>query len=224
MNPAPLSTAPPPGRVRVASPVRARRLPSPGGLARRRLMIRGAKLALPAVALALLASLAVWPELRSEAARARAEAQSLSKVQGATIKGARYHSIDERGRPYTLTAATARQVGENRLNLTEPKGDITLQNGTWLMLQARQGIYRRHDNALDLSRDVTLYRDDGTTMVTASAALDLKNGAAAGAEPVHAEGPFGRLDSAGGFTATDKGEQIFFAGRSHLLLNGANGP
>jgi lipopolysaccharide export system protein LptC len=224
MNPAPAPTAQRLSRASLGPPVRARRLPSPGGLARRRLMIRGAKLALPAAALALLASLAVWPELQRDAGRARAEAQSLAKVQGATIKGARYHSIDERGRPYTLTAATARQVGENRLALTDPKGDLTLQNGTWLMLQARQGIYRRHDNALDLSRDVTLYRDDGTTMVTASAALDLKNGAAAGAEPVHAEGPFGRLDAAGGFTATDRGEQIFFAGPSHLLLNGADGP
>jgi lipopolysaccharide export system protein LptC len=224
MNPAPLPMAQRPDRARLGPPLRARRLPSPGRLALRRLMIRGAKLALPMAALALLASLAVWPEWQSEAGRARAAAQSLGKVQGATIKGARYHSIDERGRPYTLTAATARQAGENRLDLTEPKGDLTLQNGTWLMLQARQGVYRRHDNALDLSRDVTLYRDDGTTMVTASAALDLKNGAAAGAEPVHAEGPFGRLDAAGGFTATDKGEQIFFAGPSHLLLNGADGP
>ncbi|HJS85765.1 MAG TPA: LPS export ABC transporter periplasmic protein LptC [Acetobacteraceae bacterium] len=214
----------PADRPSIGPVVRARRLPSPGRLARRRLMIRGAKLALPALALTLLATLAVWPEWQGEVGRARAAAQSLAKVQGAIIKGARYRSIDERGRPYTLTASTARQAGENRLDLTDPKGDIILQNGTWLMLQARQGVYRRPDNALDLSHDVTLYRDDGTTMITASAALDLKNGAAAGAEPVHAEGPFGRLDAAGGFTATDKGEQIFFAGPSHLLLNGADGP
>jgi lipopolysaccharide export system protein LptC len=162
--------------------------------------------------------------LQREVGRAQVEAQSLAKVQGATIKGARYRSIDERGRPYTITASTARQVGDNRVDLIDPKGDLTLQNGTWLMLQARQGVYRRHDNALDLSRHVTLYRDDGTTMVTDSAALDLRSGAAAGAEPVHAEGPFGRLNAAGGFTATDKGEQIFFAGPAHLLLNGASEP
>ena len=51
---------------------------------------------------------------------------------------------------------------------------------------------------------MTLYRDDGTTMVTASASIDLKPGAAAGGEPTHAEGPFGTLD-AQGFTLTDKG-------------------
>ena len=223
MSLAPLSQARRSDGIGGSFSARARRLPSPGGLARRRVMIFGAKLALPTLALALLGSLAVWPELQRELGRARAEAQSMATVQGATVKGARYRSIDEHGRPYTVTASTARQVGEDRVDLTDPKGDITLQNGTWLMLQARQGVYRRRDNALDLSRDVTLYRDDGTTMVTASAALDLKSGAAAGAEPVHAEGPFGRLDAAGGFTATDKGEQIFFAGSAHLLLNGAGG-
>ncbi|MEO8716566.1 MAG: LPS export ABC transporter periplasmic protein LptC [Acetobacteraceae bacterium] len=224
MSLAPLPSARRPERMLAGPGMPARRLPSARLLARRRLMIQATKLALPAVALALLASLAVWPEMQSQMGQAEAAARAVGKLQGATVIGARYRSLDERGRPYTLTAAAARQVGENRVDLTDPKGDMTLENGTWVMLQARQGVYRQHDSALDLSRDVTLYRDDGTTMHTQSAALDLKSGAAAGAEPVHAEGPFGRLDSAGGFTATDKGEQIFFAGRSHLLLNGANGP
>ena len=88
------------------------------------------------------------------------------------------------------------------------------------MLQAKQGVFMQHINQLDLSHDVTLYRDDGTTLVTASAAIDLKNGAAAGAEPVHAEGPFGTLD-AQGFTLLDKGANIQFTGPAHLVLNGA---
>jgi len=95
-----------------------------------------------------------------------------------------------------------------------------LQNGTWLMVKAKQGVFMQHRNLLDLSHDVTLYRDDGTTLVTASASLDLIRGAAAGAEPVHAEGPFGTLD-AQGFTATDKGTSIEFAGPAKLVLNGA---
>lgn len=192
--------------------------------ARRRLAIQITKLALPAFALVLLGSLVVWPELQREVGRAREAADAAAQIQGATMTGARYKSIDEHGRPYTITAATARQNGPNRIDLADPKGDMTLQNGTWVMLQARQGVYRQHENSLDLSQDVTLYRDDGTTMLTPSATIDLKNGAAAGSQPVEATGPFGRLHAAGGFTATDKGEQIYFAGRSQLLLNGANGP
>ena len=144
-----------------------------------------------------------------------------SEIGGATVTDARYRGVDDQGRPYTLTAATAQQVGPERINLTTPKADITLADGTWLMLQSKRGVFLQHTNQLDLSQDVTLYRDDGTTLTTASASVDLKNGAAASAEPTHAEGPFGILD-AQGFTVTDKGTAIQFAGPAHLVLNGAS--
>jgi lipopolysaccharide export system protein LptC len=202
---------------------RLRRPPTPGRIARRRFMILLAKLALPVLALTLLTTMALWPELKRSAADVRWNLhQMIPNVAGDTVIGARFHSVDEHGRPYTVTAAQATQVGPNRFNLVTPKGDITLQNGTWLMLQAKDGVYRKQENALDLSHAVMLYRDDGTIMQTESTAVDLKNGAAAGAQPVHAEGPFGVLDAKGGFTLTDKGEEIEFAGPAHLVLNGAN--
>jgi len=202
---------------------RLRRPPSPGRIARRRLMILLAKLALPALALALLTTMAMWPELKRRAAEVRWDLhQMVPDVAGDTVIDARFHGIDEHGRPYTVTASEATQVNPDRINLTIPKGDVTLQNGTWLMLQSKDGVYRKQEDELDLSHAVTLYRDDGTTMLTESAAVDMKNGAAAGARPVHAEGPFGVLDAKGGFTFTDKGEEVQFAGPAHLVLNGAN--
>ncbi len=219
----PLSRAPAVRRM-MGSTI-ARELPTPGGIARRRFAIVSAKLLLPFVALVLLGSLAIWPELQREADRAKAAANHLrDEIRGARMIEPRYRSVDEHGRPYTLTASEAQQVGQDRVNLTAPKGDITLQNGTWLLLQGDHGVYRRQSNELDLSEHVTLFRDDGTTMTTASAAIDLKNGAAAGSEPVHAQGPFGRLDAAGGFTAVDSGAQVQFAGPAHLLLSGAGTP
>jgi lipopolysaccharide export system protein LptC len=190
-------------------------------LARRRHMILLAKWILPATALVLLCTLAMWPEVERIEAGAHTAVRNLSAdVTAARVTLAQYHSVDQHGRPYTLTAATAQQDGPERVNLTAPKGDITLENGSWLMVKAKQGVFMQHANLLDLSHDVTLYRDDGTTLVTASASLDLTRGAAAGAEPVHAEGPFGTLD-AQGFTATDKGTSIEFAGPATLVLNGA---
>ena len=49
----------------------------------------------------------------------------------------------------------AQQDGPDRINLTTPKADITLANGTWLMLQSKDGVFLQHSNQLDLSRDVT---------------------------------------------------------------------
>ncbi len=209
------------GRELIAGVSGPRRRARAADLARRRHMIMLAKWILPAAALALLSTLAVWPEvLRIETGAHTAVKNLASDVTAARVTDAQYHSVDVHGRPYTLTASIAQQDGPERVNLTTPKGDITLENGTWLMVKAKQGVFMQHSNQLDLSHDVTLYRDDGTTLVTASASLDLARGAAAGAEPVHAEGPFGTLE-AQGFTATDKGTSIEFAGPATLVLNGA---
>jgi lipopolysaccharide export system protein LptC len=183
--------------------VRDRALPTAGRIARRRFVINLTKWALPLGAMALLAMNRVSGE-----------------VEGGKLIEARYNGVDEKGRPYTLTAATAWQINAQKVGLTLPKGDITLENGTWLMLSSKTGTFIQGLNQLDLVKEVTLYRDDGTTMHTESASIDLKAGAAAGSEPVHAEGPFGVLD-AHGFTVMDNGNAIDFSGPAHVVLNGA---
>ncbi|MBV8093886.1 MAG: LPS export ABC transporter periplasmic protein LptC [Acetobacteraceae bacterium] len=185
-------------------------------------MVRISKWVLPAAALALLAAIALWPEFDRESNEARVAFRRMTTaMDGATLVDARYRGVDERGRPYTVTAEIAQQVGPERVNLTTPKGDITLENGTWMLLQSKQGVFMQHANQLDLSHEVFLYRDDGTTMRTEAATIDLKAGAAASAERTHAEGPFGVLDADGGFTLTDKGEVVQFAGPAKLVLNGS---
>ena len=171
-------------------------------------------------AMGLLALIALWPEIDAATTKARLTIGHASgEVEGGKLVDARYNGVDEKGRPYTITAATAWQIDPERVGLTLPKGDITLENGTWLMLTSKEGTFMQHLNQLDLVNNVTLYRDDGTTMHTNSASVDLKAGAAAGSEPVHVEGPFGVLDAVG-FTVMDKGTAIDFPGPAHVVLNG----
>jgi lipopolysaccharide export system protein LptC len=203
-----------------AAAARVRKPPSSRGMARRHLLITLTKWLLPLGALLLLASIALWPEIGHMRDTVRIAVEQTS-AGGATLTDARYHGIDDHGRPYTVTAATAQQDGPDRINLTMPRGDISMTDGTWLMLHSKRGVYLQHSDQLDLSQDVTLYRDDGTTMITSSASIDLKAGAAASGQPTHAEGPFGTLD-AQGFTVTDKGTAIQFSGPAHLVLNGSS--
>jgi lipopolysaccharide export system protein LptC len=199
---------------------RDRMPPTQGRLARRRILITLTKWLLPLAAMGLLALIALWPEINSATTKVRLIIGHVSgEVDGGKLVDARYNGLDEKGRPYTITAATARQITPERVGLTLPKGDITLENGTWLMVTAKEGTFMQHLNQLDLFNDVTLYRDDGTTMHTHSTSVDLKAGAAAGSEPVHVEGPFGTLDAAG-FTVMDKGTAIDFLGPAHVVLNG----
>jgi lipopolysaccharide export system protein LptC len=128
--------------------------------------------------------------------------------------------VDSQGQPYTLTAVTANQVGPDRFDMTDPIGDLTLNSGGWLSVTGLTGVYMQTAAQLDLSGNVTLYRDDGTTLHTDTATLDVHAGVATSADRTHVEGPFGTLD-AQGFVVTDHGQLIRFAGPGRLVLNGA---
>jgi lipopolysaccharide export system protein LptC len=210
------------GYLAVASRRGARQVPTHSGLLRRRLMINASKLVLPAIALLLLSSIALWPEFDTKSDRTRFSFHGLSAtMDGAHLTDAHYNGVDQRGRPFTVTAATATQRDAERFDLTVPVADMTLENGTWLNVKSKQGVYMRKDQQLDLSHDVVLYRDDGTTLTTDSATVAMKDGAASSAMPTHVEGPFGTLDATG-FTTVDKGAAIQFWGPVQVELNGVS--
>jgi lipopolysaccharide export system protein LptC len=190
---------------------------------RRRAAVRVAKYVLPVAALLLLSSIALWPELSRTVARGRVtwhRLTSISTSAGQMLRP-RYHGTDERGRPYTVSADTADRSGPLRLNLASPAGDVTLENGSWLLLRAKAGVFIQHANELDLQHDVTLYRQDSTMMTSATATINLKQGAATSSDYTHAEGPFGTLD-AQGFTLVDRGGVVQFHGPAKLVLNAAH--
>lgn len=209
-------------RLMGSGPTRRRVAPSKSRIARRRIMVLLTKWSLPLGAIALLGSIAIWPELarvKEQGLVAFRRAFSVDPETGRLVQP-RYRGVDERGRPYTVTAATAQQTSPERIALTDPKGDIVTESGTWVMVQAEEGVYIQHQSLMDLSKEVVLYREDGTTLRTDAAAMDLKAGAAASNDRTHAEGPFGVLD-AQGFALTEKGAIVQFHGPAHLVLNAA---
>jgi lipopolysaccharide export system protein LptC len=207
-----------PGRQ--ARPRGARKVPAPDAILRRTWLVSVAKRLLPITALILLSTVAIWPELDRDTLGARLAAHTgLADPQNGMLSQARYNGVDEQGRRYTITANLAHQVTPDRIDLTRPVGDVTLANGTWLTARGANGVYLQQTQQLDLSGDVQMYRDDGITLATDSAAIDLKGGLAAGNAMVHVEGPFGTLD-AQGFALLDRGAVIQFTGPGRLLLNG----
>lgn len=199
------------------------RAPRDPAWARRRAAVRVAKYVLPVVALGLLSSIALWPELSRTVANGRVTWRRLTAIStsAGTMLQPRYHGLDERGRPYTVSADTANRVGPLRIDLKAPVGDVTLENGTWMLLRARSGVFMQHVNELDLQDHVFLYRGDGTTMTSATATMNLKQGAGTSSDYTHAEGPFGVLD-AQGFTMVDKGAVVQFHGPAKLVMNAAH--
>jgi lipopolysaccharide export system protein LptC len=215
-----LAGVPPAPRRRHNAASAAQVAPSAPAIARRRRRIGFAKLALPALAACLLAAVALWPELTGTNQLGESARPGQPQVASGQILDARYRGVDEAGRRYTITAATATQNGGDLVNLVEPKGDIGGAVGPWLFGEARQGVFDRTRRQLDLSGDVTLYRSDGTILTTDTATMDLANGVAVSDDRVHVEGPFGTLD-AQGFAASDGGKVVRFTGPGRLVLRDA---
>ncbi len=178
------------------------------------------KRVLPAVALILLSLIVLWPEFRhiTEQGRAALRRFNTRASLSGLIVNAHYRGVDSHGQTYTVTAATARQVTPDLVSLNEPKADTVVSGGTWVLVTADHGMYQQHQSVLDLWGHVTLYRDDGITVHTGTATLDLKSGFGAGNHVVSAEGPFGTLD-ANGFAVGDKGSMAQFTGPARLVLN-----
>ncbi|MCC7016412.1 MAG: LPS export ABC transporter periplasmic protein LptC [Rhodospirillales bacterium] len=180
-----------------------------------------AKLVLPLVAAALLALVWAWPSLRGTELRFRIGFSDLvtRETAGPSMINPRYVGTDKNQQPFAITSDVARHssVDRMKIDLDVPKGDIALNDGTWLLLTAETGVYARTAKTLDLFGGVTLFHDSGYEIRTDSAYVDLEKGTAQGDQPVHGQGPFGDLRSEG-FVLLDKGKIIHFTGKSKLVM------
>jgi lipopolysaccharide export system protein LptC len=177
------------------------------------------KVLLPALAVALILLVVVWPQLSQDDSRFRIRVSDISLEQADSLN-ARFEGVDDRNQPFTLTADEASQTAgdDNLVHLELPKGDITLEDGTWLAMTAREGRYRRDTQVLELSGEVTLFHDQGFELRTETARVDLDAGIAQGSEPVEGQGPFGNIVSEG-FRVLERGERILFTGKSRAILH-----
>lgn len=210
-------------RQSVLDEIRRQRQEAPANLARRSLRVMLLKRVLPAAALLLLVALALAPSWQAgpEANRVTYHISQNGGSQASRMQGATYHGRDQQGQPYTVTAESAVQQGDDNVALTAPQGDITLKSGAWLMLKSATGAYHQKGDKLDLAGDVTLYRNDGTVVSTARSTIDLRAGNASSTDPVQVTGPFGTLDAQNGFTLTGRGSAITFHGPATLTLTQA---
>lgn len=179
------------------------------------------KVVLPALAAGLVVLVIAWPQLNINSDRFRLGISHLGFGQpdNLSMVNARFNGIDEKNRPFTITADLATQSSENEnlIALELPKADMTLQDGAWLALSARAGQYDQDREQLALNGDVSLFHDNGFEMHTESATIDLAGGVARGEAPVEGQGAPGMI-AGEGFEVLDKGQRIIFTGKSRLLI------
>ncbi|MGE0723980.1 MAG: LPS export ABC transporter periplasmic protein LptC [Alphaproteobacteria bacterium] len=176
---------------------------------------------LPMLAIALIALVALWPQIYHSVDLFRLQTVQLDPSEVSTLRmtNARYQGIDQQNRPYLVTADVAIQnpKDKNFLALEGPKADITLETGAWVSLGADTGVYDNAQHTLDLIGDVRLFHDSGYTFETRSVRIDLNTTAAEGREAVAGHGPGGTIQ-AEGFRILEKGDVIQFTGKSRLVM------
>jgi lipopolysaccharide export system protein LptC len=179
---------------------------------------------LPMLGLMLLVLVAIWPRLGPllESVRLRLPVIDLREAHELRMLNPRYAGVDRFNRPYVVTAAVGRQVPnrDDLMSLERPRAEMTMRRGALVVVTAATAVYQSQAQLLDLFDDVNLVHENGTRFVTKTAHVDVARDTAEGHDPVSGRGPSGNID-AEGFRIIDKGDTIFFTGKSNLLLKGS---
>ncbi len=179
------------------------------------------KVLLPTAAVAILILIMAWPhfQIRDSNFRIGFATLKLTGNQDKSMINPRYLGTDEKTKPFSVTADIAKNimVDASVVELEMPKADITLPDGSWLVMTANTGVFDKIKKKLELRKKVNMFHDSGYEFRTSSADIDLSTGIAVGNKPVSGQGPFGSLKSEG-FRLIDKGRIIQFTGKSKLIM------
>lgn len=183
--------------------------------------VRLMKYALPVIAGIVVVLVVIWPELKSQPDQFQIGISDLNveTAGGQRVIDARFTGVDGNNRPFSVTAATAIQApgSKERVDLAEPKADVTLQAESWVAITSPTGVYWRDQEILDLTGGVELFHDEGYEFQTEVARIEFKSGNASGDQPVAGRGPFGTINSQG-FRILQNGDRILFTGKARMIL------
>ncbi len=174
---------------------------------------------LPGMAAALILAIVLWPkidEYLNAIPSDQIQVEEHLKMKN-KLFNPKMRSLDQRGRPYTVTAVTATQVDNETAKFEKPDSSLELEDGRQLKITAEQGQFKESSNHLEYHQNVKLQDNEGYELRTQSAGLDLTTKVAEGHVPVEGEGPTGTI-SAEGFKVDQEGNRIHFTGKSHLVI------
>ena len=170
----------------------------PGGRARRySSFVSIMKIALPVLAVLLVFAVFVAGGLfedRDKLAITFTEVDQISEDH--RMVNPRINGTDTKGRPFTVTATSARQAENNsdRISLENIEADMMLDDGDlWLSISAQRGLLRVDLNSLLLYERVDAFTTWGYEVHGTVARLDLKTGDISSDAPINIQGPLGLL-------------------------------
>jgi lipopolysaccharide export system protein LptC len=185
-------------------------------------IVRRLRLVLPLVAIGIVVIMLAWSDMDKIAEPVRREEVSPQTMGKNELVKPKFQSEDTNQQPYTITADRAFQEADNLdlVILEKPVADITLEDGAWIAIKAKNGEYLQSRQKLKLTGDVRLYHDDGYELATEQVDLDIISQTAHSDKPVSGHGPAGTITSSG-LDANGRNGTLIFTGPAKLILHTA---
>jgi lipopolysaccharide export system protein LptC len=173
-----------------------------GEVSRYSRVVRGLKVGLPLLALALLSAIFLLPrEQAFDGGLVYTDADLLALGEGLAVENPRIEGATTDGEPFVVEAdrAVPDSPDPAQVDLEDVRATFA-QDGRRIRLSARAGTLRPRDQTLALEGDVRLETSDGYRVETEAIRADLAAGSAVSPGRVLAEGPQGSIE-AGAFRA-----------------------
>ena len=172
------------------------------------------RILLPAVAAAVLLAVIVSAVL----GMFRAMERRAAATQPIELMAPRMIGVDNKKRPFILTAASAEREGaSNRIRLINPVLVRSPGDAQETRVTAKAGVYDQGAGKLELTGDVKLTGPSGD-FATPAAVYDAKTGEVVGRGQVRAAGREGQME-AGSFSVKDKGDSVVYKGGVRTRIN-----
>jgi lipopolysaccharide export system protein LptC len=179
------------------------------------------KLFLPSVALVIIVLVMVWPHIKPQ--EYLFEDVISTEIAGQKVEtnmvNPKYFGVNEEGRPFSVSADIARKVNlfDEDIDLEIPKADMTLKDGSWIVVTAEKGLYRQSSKSLELIGSVNVFHDRGYEFQTTQTHIDLNTGVISGDAPIEGHAIFGKIEGQG-FKILNKSNNIHFTGKASMVI------
>jgi lipopolysaccharide export system protein LptC len=187
---------------------------------RRRRVTRWLRILVPAVGFTLLAVVVIWPLLNpSEPGFTLSFSDATHVDNRLRMETLRFEGTDEKGRPFTVTAASASQQGVEAplVELHDVSASMTLDDGTWINADAPSGLLREADDKLTLNGTVNLYSSLGYEVHGSDVKLDFNTHVVSSDQPVKGQGPLGTFEATG-FEGDLASQRITLEKKVHVII------
>lgn len=199
---------------------RDRRRPGAGSTYGYSRFVRIMKITLPLVAFSLVVLVVLYSTFGRDSQNFKiAFEQRGGGNDDRQLKAPRLTGTDGKGQPFTVTATAATQAPgkSQRMTFENVDGDITMQDKSWLALQATRGMMDGEAKTLDLYDTINIYTDKGYECHTNSARYDFGAGVLQGQHDINCQGPLGIITAKSFEGLKDPGRMTFLGGVQTII-------